>query len=135
MNEQAEYWLAFAEKDLKTIEKIIEERDLTNVVAFHSHQCIEKSLKALIFVKIQSVPKVHNLLQLYGTVRKFLKLDVDIKALELISETYIDSRYPGEIGMVPEGLPSIQKARQFYDEAKSIYIQTKTKIKQLEDKK
>ena len=39
MKKLAEEWLAFADKDLKTILKIINDEYLTNVVAFHSHHC------------------------------------------------------------------------------------------------
>ena len=37
MKKLAEEWLIYADKDLKTIEKILDEEYLTNVAAFHSH--------------------------------------------------------------------------------------------------
>ena len=44
MKKLAEEWLRYAEKDLLTIEKIIDEECLTNIIAFHSQQCIEKAV-------------------------------------------------------------------------------------------
>ncbi len=40
MKKLAEEWLKHAEKDLLTIERIIDEEYLTNIVAFHAQQCI-----------------------------------------------------------------------------------------------
>ena len=43
MKKLANDWLRFAEKDLLTIEKLLDETELTIIVAFHSHQCVEKA--------------------------------------------------------------------------------------------
>ncbi|MBI9109342.1 MAG: HEPN domain-containing protein [Spirochaetales bacterium] len=123
MKKLAEEWLIHADKDIKTIEKIIDEQYLTNITAFHSHQCIEKSFKALILLKTGNVSKIHNLLKLYGTVRNYFPLDINIEQLQEINETYIDSRYPADLGLLPDGDLSSDKARQFYEETKAIYKQ------------
>jgi HEPN domain-containing protein len=41
-------WITLAEKDIKAATIIIDDSDLTNVVAFHCQQAIEKYFKALI---------------------------------------------------------------------------------------
>ena len=41
-------WLKVANDDLAVIEKIIDDNRLTNMVAFHSQQVVEKSLKAIL---------------------------------------------------------------------------------------
>jgi HEPN domain-containing protein len=41
-------WLSLAEDDLISAKKLMDEIRLTNIVAFHCQQCIEKGLKALI---------------------------------------------------------------------------------------
>ncbi len=48
MKKLAKEWLKYDQMDLLTIERIIDEEHLTNIVAFHAQQCIEKSFKALI---------------------------------------------------------------------------------------
>ena len=40
-----------------------------------------------------------------------------------INETYIDTRYPSDLGLLPEGMPSLEKVRSFYQTAKEIYKQ------------
>lgn len=123
MNKLVNEWLSFANKDLKTVVKLLDDPELTNIVAFHTHQCIEKSFKAVICLKVEDIPRKHNLLKLYGTVRNYCKLDIDITTLEEISETYIDSRYPSDMGLLPYGSLSTQRSEDFYKEAKYIYEQ------------
>ena len=131
MNKLVKEWLLFAFKDLKTVIKLLDEPDLTNVVAFHSHQCVEKCFKAIICLNTESVPMKHNLLRLYGTVRNYCKLEIDMTLLEEISETYIDARYPSDMGLLPYGSLSTGRANDFYLETKSIYEQIETIINNL----
>ena len=95
MKKLAEDWLFFSEKDLLTIEKLLDESELTNIVAFHSLQCVEKAFKSVIALKTGTIPKIHNLLKLYGTVRNHISLQINMLVLEEINETYIDARYFG----------------------------------------
>ena len=48
MKKQVEAWIGFAEKDILTISEIIHNPNLTNIVAFHCQQAIEKYFKAFI---------------------------------------------------------------------------------------
>ena len=121
MKEPAKEWLKYAEQDLLTIKKILDEEYLTNVIAFHAQQCIEKSFKALIYFKTDKTPKIHNLISLYGTVRNYVNLSFDMEVFKQINETYIDARYPGDIGLLAEGMPSLEKARLFYETSKEIF--------------
>jgi len=41
--------------------------------------------------------------------------------LDILNKLYIDSRYPGEIGLLPYGKPTIEDAKEFFDFAKMIY--------------
>ena len=47
MKKISEEWLKAAKDDLRVADKIITDETLTHMVAFHSQQCIEKSLKAV----------------------------------------------------------------------------------------
>ena len=47
MKKISEEWLKIAKDDLRVADKIISDEALTHMVAFHSQQCIEKSLKAV----------------------------------------------------------------------------------------
>lgn len=114
-------WLDYAKLDLHTIEKLLDDPELTSVVAFHAQQCIEKSFKAVILKFTAEIPRVHNLIMLNGTVRNYLQVPVNTKILTMINELYIDSRYPAEIGLDGVNIPSIQTAKLFFDEAQRIY--------------
>ena len=116
---QAIEWLKAASDDLDNISYIINVENLTNIVAFHSQQAIEKSFKALIEYKKISFIKTHNLEKLYNNIEKFI--DIDYEQLELINELYIDSRYPGDMGLLPNGKPTLEDAKEFYDFASMIF--------------
>ena len=116
---QAIDWLKAANDDLDNIDYIIKVEHLTNIVAFHSGQAIEKSFKALIeYQKIEFI-KTHNLEKLYKKLENII--EVDYEQLEFINELYIDSRYPGDMGLLPNGKPTIDDAIQFYEFAKTVF--------------
>jgi HEPN domain-containing protein len=59
-------WLEYAKTDLKAAELLISDSALTAAVCFHSQQCTEKCLKAVIESKGQNPPKSHDLIRLEG---------------------------------------------------------------------
>jgi len=116
---QAIEWLKAALDDLDSIGYIIEVEHLTNIVAFHAQQAIEKSFKALFEYSKIAFIKTHNLERLYKELENII--EVDYEQLELINELYIDSRYPGDIGLLPHGKPTTNDAKQFYGFAKDVF--------------
>ncbi len=116
---QAIWWLRAANDDLDSIRCIIQIEHLTNIVAFHSQQAIEKSFKALMEYNKIFFVKTHNLERLYKQIEKNLTVNYD--KLELINELYIDSRYPGDLGLLPYGKPSLEEAKEFYKFALDIF--------------
>jgi len=122
MRESTLNWLKFAQSDLETIKEIIHNEDLTHVTAFHSQQCIEKSFKAIIEeYQLSEHIRTHNLLTLYKLTTQVVNLKVNEDLLELVNKLYIDSRYPGEIGLLSYGKPKITDAKKFYKLAQEIY--------------
>jgi len=114
-------WLESAEGDLKNISYIIADEDLAHIVAFHSQQCVEKSFKALLEHKSKPVPKQHSTLQLYGLVNEFIDVFINEEILSAFDDLYIDSRYPGNFGLMPYGKPVLEDAEEFYALAEYIY--------------
>jgi HEPN domain-containing protein len=97
-----------------TISEIIENDSLTNVVTFHCQQAIEKYFKAFILENEKPLVKIHNLLTLYGVVKEIIDLDIDEDLLSTVNDIYLESRYPGEIGLLDDGsMPDIEQASQF----------------------
>ncbi len=114
MKKQAEEWLNAANDDLKVIEKIIDDETLTNMIAFHSQQAIEKSFKSILEEFEARVPRIHNLIKLKEMTEKYIKFETDKTSLEQVNEIYTDTRYPSDVGLVPTGKPSIELAKEFY---------------------
>jgi hypothetical protein len=40
---------------------------------------------------------------------------------DLLDQLYIDARYPGELGLLPHGKPTIVESQKFYLLAKQVY--------------
>ena len=96
MKKQAEEWLNAANDDLKVISKIIDDETLTNMIAFHSQQAIEKSFKSILEEFESKVPRIHNLIKLKEMTEKYIKFETDKTSLEQVNEIYSDTRYPSE---------------------------------------
>lgn len=113
-------WLKASNDDILIIEQIISIEHLTHMVAFHSQQAIEKSLKALIEEYEIDIPKIHKLVKLKKILSDKLTIEND-ELLETLDELYIDSRYPGDMGLLPNGKPTLEEAKEFYEFALSIF--------------
>jgi HEPN domain-containing protein len=121
MKKQVEYWILLAGKDLDAAEVIYgNDYSLTNIVAFHCQQAIEKYLKAYLIEKDVHFIKTHDLIKLNGLVKGIKDLGIDEKKLVIINEVYIESRYPGELGLLPGGIPTNKQAEEFIGYAKEI---------------
>lgn len=128
MNSITDGWLESAYGDLKNIGYIIKDADLTHIVAFHSQQCVEKSFKALLEHHIKETPKQHSTLKLYGLVSEFIDIFINEELLSAFDDLYIDSRYPGNFGLMPYGKPTLEDAEEFYELARDIYDYIKERI-------
>ena len=113
-------WLKAANDDLLLISNIITNESLTHLTAFHCQQAIEKSFKAILEYNDNNVPKKHDLLVLKDLVSDYLKVDNE-DILETLNSLYVESRYPGNLGLLPDGKPTIKNAEEFYSFAKNIY--------------
>ncbi len=99
MKKISKEWLKASKDDLLLINEIINLDHLTHLVAFHSQQAIEKSLKAVLEEKADRVPKIHSLEKLMHEVKKFINIEVDKDIILELDKLYIDSRYPGDLGL------------------------------------
>ena len=113
---------------------MVENPRLTNIVAFHAQQCIEKCFKALLEEREERVPNIHNLVTLLAKVEGSLDESIDEDLLERLNQLYIEARYPGERGLLPEGKPPPDEAHRFYQFTQSIYEQIQ-RVLQDEDEK
>jgi HEPN domain-containing protein len=124
MKEITKQWLDFAKADLLNCELVINQEFLTNIVAFHSQQATEKCFKAIIEEERVKTERIHNLYNLFTKIELFLDFEVDLNLLELFDKIYLSSRYPGEMGLLPEGKPTLEEAKEMYEFAEYVFSET-----------
>lgn len=120
-------WLKAAYDDLLTVRELADNPQLTHIAAFHSQQCIEKLMKALLEEHEIDIPKIHSLIKL----EKMLPIrfqGIDETHLSRLDELYIESRYPGDMGLLPYGKPTLADAKEFYEFANTIFEQICTQL-------
>ncbi len=117
-------WLDAAADDLQLVEKILGEQNLTHLVAFHSQQAVEKTLKALMEYRRLDFQKIHSLNKLFKQCESYIKID-DNDLVNTLDALYVESRYPVELGYLPYGKPSVEDSRIFYQFAMDIHIKVK----------
>ena len=117
-------WLSYAKIDLQSCKKLLEDEFLTNSVAFHAQQTVEKCFKGVYEENELKVPCIHSLLRLYDTISKYIDFEIDESLLEKTDAVYTQTRYPSDVGMLPEGKPSLTAAKELYEFAEYIYNNT-----------
>lgn len=114
-------WLESGKSDLQMIKKVIDDKELTHLASFHAQQAIEKAFKALIEEFDLGFVKVHSLETLYFKVMEKLTIEVDNDQIRILDQLYIDARYPGEMGLLPNGKPTIKDVQAFFTLANNIH--------------
>lgn len=114
MNPVVAEWISKAEGDFLTAGRELRARESPNydAVCFHSQQCAEKYLKAVLQANKKHIPKIHYLLELMTLITKFDAsfefLRADLESLEDYSVRY---RYPGEFAVKDEAKAAHQAAK------------------------
>ena len=119
MKKFVEDWLAYADEDLIAAD-VLNDNSFTNAVAFHCQQAIEKYFKAFLIENDILFPRIHNLIRLYGMIQEVKDLEIDDEKLDVINGVYTNTRYPGEFGLMPDALPSLEQAKDFIEFAKKV---------------
>jgi len=101
MKEITREWLKAADDDLLAIQNLLSNSDITNIIAFHAQQAIEKILKAFIEEFDISFVKTHNLQTLFYKIESIFPYTINESLLAELDRLYIDSRYPGNMGLMP----------------------------------
>jgi HEPN domain-containing protein len=124
MKQTTKDWFTAAEDDLIAAKTLAQNNRLTNLVAFHCQQCLEKCFKAMSEEMDKDSIKSHDLirLQLYANIQLS---DSEINLLSIINEVYIDSRYPGDLGLLPHGKPTLPEIETFIQLCDSLFNRLK----------
>ena len=90
------------------------------MTAFHSQQSIEKSLKSLIVANSISFKRIHSLNKL-SSLCDSIDIDDNFDLIQLLDSLYTESRYPGEVGLLESGKPTLDEATEFYEFAINVF--------------
>lgn len=108
-------WIVKAEQDFQTAVVMARKRKVPvpDVVGFHSQQCIEKYLKALLVFRKQDFPKTHDLIELLEiAVKKDPLLDAFRPDLRILNPFSVQFRYPGESATLEESKMALKAMRR-----------------------
>ena len=96
MKELTAEWMKKAEDDLLVAKREFEEPPVYDAVCFHSQQCVEKCLKAVLQENDVYFEKTHDLYTLLNKCKVFIPelLNYKIELIEL-SSFAVEVRYPG----------------------------------------
>jgi HEPN domain-containing protein/predicted nucleotidyltransferase len=105
MRKPTKAWMAQARDEFETTD-ILLANEKYQAVCYHSQQCVEKALKALILEKAADMSRSHDIIELRTRV---VALGWTI-ALETDAAVFLNSvyrgRYPTEDGLLPPGEPA-----------------------------
>jgi HEPN domain-containing protein len=116
MREESEQWLFFARQDLRVAELTLDE-GIYNQTCFHSHQCVEKTLKAALYNNGMLPPRTHTITDLIRLLPDELRSKMS-SSLAQLDDFYIPTRYPDAApGSLAEGLPGYPEANEALTQA------------------
>ncbi len=119
MSDAANEWLFFAKQDLQVAHILLHEEIYTQV-CFHSQQCVEKSLKAVIAHQGHAPPRIHAITDLLKLIPASLAATLPAKIIQL-DLLYMPTRYPDTLpGTFPDGLPNQQQAQETLEWAQEV---------------
>jgi HEPN domain-containing protein len=108
-------WVEKGEEDYAIVRSSLRrKKPLLYGACFHSQQCAEKYLKALLVAKGLKVAKTHDLLLLSKQCEKAgILVAMEPKKLNDLSDYAVLTRYPGDI-------PTLEEARDALEIAKAV---------------
>ena len=86
-------WIDKANKDIKAVEKLKDEQDITEIVCFHCQQAVEKYLKAFLIYNGEEIQKTHNIDFLLNKCKKYNN-ELEKYIGNSLSDYAVDLRYP-----------------------------------------
>jgi HEPN domain-containing protein len=107
-------WIEKAEGDFRTANREMRAQRAPNydAVCFHSQQCIEKYLKALLQEHGQHIPKIHDLNQLLERCLPYAgTLELHRDLFNDLSRFAVAFRYPGETAAKEDAQAALRDAR------------------------
>lgn len=106
-------WIEKADKDIRAVEKLKTEKDITEITCFHCQQAVEKYLKALLIYNDQDIQKTHNIDFLLNKCKVYNK-ELEQYIGNSLSDYAVDLRYP-DTRYIPTEEETEQAIKLMYD--------------------
>lgn len=110
----------YAKEDFETI-KSLQNTNLRRSICFHAQQTAEKSLKAYLFALEKPIPRIHDISRLFLETKLEIPKNLHQSDLEFLSSIYIETRYPHDIGLLPDGEPNATDVNRAIKAAETIF--------------
>ena len=120
MRKTTEAWIKDAKEELESA-KILYDYKKYRGVCYHSQQCVEKGLKALILEKGKKPGRIHDIVELLNKTEKLgYRIGLPIDDAVFLNSIY-KGRYPTEEGLLPQGEPTKVDAERAIATAKTLF--------------
>ena len=90
-------------------------------------------MKAAIEELRLALVRTHSLTRLYELIRLHYPVIDDMDMLDRLEAVYVATRYPGEMGLLPYGKPTVEEATNFYGFAQNVYRQIRAALEAIEE--
>lgn len=119
-----ERWMAKADNDLRNAEHtlLLQDDCPFDTICFHSQQCVEKCLKALLIWRGEDPPRTHDIRLLTQRLPAEFAPRFDLARLLILNRYSIEARYPGDwetIGRA-DASEAVELARNVRDIARAL---------------
>ena len=131
-NDYLKNWLFRANEDIAVIKNLSESglELYGSTICFHAQQYVEKIIKGLLEINRIKPPRIHDLITLNELCNEInIKLPLSEDNLQFLSSVYIDTRYPPDAGLIPNGEPTEEHSRLAYQIVKELDKWIKKSVK------
>ena len=105
MRKTTEAWIKDVKEELESA-KILYKYKKYRGACYHSQQCVEKGLKALVLEKGKKPGRIHDIVELLNKTEKLgYRIGLPIDDAVFLNSIY-KGRYPTEEGLLPQGEPT-----------------------------
>ena len=87
-------WLTKAEHDLESAQVLFDQTENYDIVVYHAHQAVEKTMKWFLLKNECRFPFVHDLILLYELCAPFLDKSINIGDIGVLNKLLPNTRYP-----------------------------------------
>lgn len=119
MRKMTEVWIQDAEEEVDSAIILYEHKKYRGA-CYHSQQCVEKGLKAVILEKGKRPGRIHDIVELLNQAAKLgFNSGLSMDDAVFLNSIY-RGRYPTEEGLLPHGEPAQKDAEKAISAAKAL---------------